>query len=216
MIKSLFFIEKPNSQPTIRLVLRVTNYITDKRCSYMPGNDHMALAHYLIQSTDSFSLQQHKKAFLLGCIEPDCNPFTYIRGSLHCKAFCGHNAENSKEHILKCLAELQNGSLHSSFGYFKLGTLIHYIADSFTFPHTKIFTGNMLGHVDYERKLHQVFYKALIGMSAADMKSCTVTMQEFLEEEQNAYSISVRKMTTDCDYIIKVCEAVFKELLCCS
>ena len=38
---------------------------------------------------------------------------------------------------------------------FRLGVLLHYTADAFTWPHNEQFAGNLKQHVRYERLLHR-------------------------------------------------------------
>lgn len=129
----------------------------------MQGNDHATLAHFLINQLPSPVSLRHKTAFIIGCIEPDLNPFTYMRGSIRHRFMHGHNAENAKEHIRKCLDKMQNNIPESKFDYFTLGTMIHYIADSFTFAHNQAFTGTMKDHIAYEKRLNPIFFESAHG-----------------------------------------------------
>lgn len=47
----------------------------------MRGKSHRCLGNYLVQRYMGDAPQSHIKAFLLGCIEPDRNPATYLKGS---------------------------------------------------------------------------------------------------------------------------------------
>lgn len=54
------------------------------------------------------------------------------------------------------------GSLHGKrhWGvreYYHFGKLLHYVADAFTFPHNRIFKGNLREHCRYEKELHKGF-----------------------------------------------------------
>lgn len=98
-----------------------------------------------------------RKMFLLGCIEPDANPFTYLKGSMHFQKLHGHNYENSCRIIKKYLQVLTNTQKWSIFSYYKMGKLIHYAADAFTFPHNSEFKKSLRAHIEYEEKLHQQF-----------------------------------------------------------
>ena len=46
---------------------------------------------------NSPQLRRRCIAFLIGCTEPDCNQFSYLRGIVHHRKFRGHNAEHSME-----------------------------------------------------------------------------------------------------------------------
>ncbi len=61
----------------------------------MRSEDHLALGLYLLSRENSPQFRRHCIAFLIGCIEPDYNQFSYMRGIVHHRKFRGHNAENS-------------------------------------------------------------------------------------------------------------------------
>ena len=44
--------------------------------------DHLLLGQYLLAHYAAPALQRHRRAFLLGCVEPDGNVFSYLRLSL--------------------------------------------------------------------------------------------------------------------------------------
>lgn len=179
----------------------------------MQTRDHRALAVCFINSSDSSDLKRHAEAFLLGCVEPDYNPLTYLRGFIHYRAFRGHNAENAQAHILKCLEKFQSGGPCSAFDYFTLGTLIHYVADAFTFPHNAEFQGGLRDHVIYESKLHQVFSGRLSCTESRINAGRPNSLRLFFENAHGAYSAAPHSMETDCDYILQTCMTVFRELL---
>lgn len=180
----------------------------------MQENDHAALARYLLKTSDSTELQNHKRAFFIGCVEPDFNPFTYMRGFVHYKKLKGHNAENAKKHILKCLKELQKSEFHSAFSYFTLGTLIHYAADSFTFPHNAAFDGSLMEHIAYEKALDAVFLQTLAKLPTTFQKTEIRDVQDFFDCRHRKYCAAEPSMQTDCRYILAVCTNLFEQLLC--
>ena len=63
----------------------------------MRSEDHLALGLYLLSQRNSPQLRRRCIAFLIGCTEPDCNQFSYLRGIVHHRKFRGHNAEHSME-----------------------------------------------------------------------------------------------------------------------
>ena len=60
----------------------------------MQTKDHRILAEFLIAETKIDIPYLCKKAFILGSIEPDINPFTYLHGLTCGVRFHGHNYEN--------------------------------------------------------------------------------------------------------------------------
>jgi hypothetical protein len=169
----------------------------------MKSNDHIALAKYLLQSAENVETKRYKKAFVFGNIEPDYNIFTYMRGLFFNKAFHGHNAENSEKHIKKSLKRLNSRGIHSTLDFFRLGALIHYITDSFTFAHNTAFRGNLREHATYERKLHSVFSEIL----SSHEETC-------ITDIGTLYNPDLVPQFIDCDYIVTVCQAIFNKLMC--
>ena len=99
----------------------------------MKTADHLLLGQYLVERCGTPHLRCHRRAFLLGCVEPDYNVFSYLRGMRYYEKFRGHNAE----------------------------TMIHYAADAFTAPHNNFWTGTLSEHCAYEAALHQKFERML-------------------------------------------------------
>ena len=180
----------------------------------MQTRDHKALALKLLGEANNDGLWRHRRAFLLGCVEPDYNLLTYVRGSFHYSAFRGHNAENAQVYVRRCIEELQYAGLHSSFSYFALGTLLHYVADTFTYPHNADFSGNLLEHTAYEKKLHQVFSQALSGYTHAGAARQTYAAENFLAFEHRQYCVGPHSTQTDCAFILEACTGVLDKLLC--
>lgn len=115
-----------------------------------------AVDHYLL----ALAL---RRAFMVGSVEPDRNVFTYLRGSRGMRKFSGHNAENSRRHIAICLVKLREAARWGVWEYFVLDSEIHYIADSFIYPHNAMFKGTMRGHIAYEAGLQALVESAGFG-----------------------------------------------------
>ena len=71
----------------------------------MKKKDHLMLASFILSLAGSSVLSLHSAAFTAGCIEPDLNVFTYLRGSRKEKKFHGHNAGNCRTHLEKLLGK---------------------------------------------------------------------------------------------------------------
>ncbi len=96
-----------------------------------------------------------RRMFILGSVEPDINPFSYLKG-FSVKPFFGHNWENRKDFILSKAMALENGCLSP----FSAGRLIHYICDAFTHTHNITYLGGIYEHSAYEKQLHRHFDKS--------------------------------------------------------
>ena len=128
----------------------------------MRKKSHILVARYLAdQMPATKSLQSHRKAFCLGSILPDIKPsfltkkheyfgtFEEIQGKM--KALIDNDPKESKERVY----------------WRRFGEVMHYMADYFTFPHNKNFTGNLYEHNKYEKHLKN-HLKRYIESGAAD------------------------------------------------
>ena len=73
----------------------------------MRGKSHRCLGKYLVQHYMSDTPERYVKAFLLGCIEPDRNPATYLKGSIRCQWLRGHNYRNARRFMRAISARLE-------------------------------------------------------------------------------------------------------------
>lgn len=176
----------------------------------MRKKSHVSLALYLLDSIDSELLDQHKKAFVMGSILPDCKPsFVTTR----------HNIEETfdlvMEYIDKLTENVDEFKRISTAYCRKLGEVTHYVADYFTYPHNDIFEGNIKSHCVYEKELKYALNEYIQGddivvnrnvvntfNSASDLCDYVKKMhrQYIASEEKNIYS--------DCRYIVSLCYVV--------
>lgn len=119
----------------------------------MQKRSHKLLASALLRSEDGFSSKRYEWAFLFGSFEPDCNPFTYLRGFSQASKLGGHNYSNSQAYINHQIEKLQRRARWTMWHYYTLGKLTHYLADAFTFPHNENYTDSLLDHHQYETDL---------------------------------------------------------------
>lgn len=114
----------------------------------MRKKSHISLARYMVESLDDEELKKHKFCFYLGSILPDIKPsFLYKR----------HEMSGTFPSISKHIKRLSEGQKtiekKGRKYYMDLGQISHYLADYFTFPHNKIYPGNLKEHCSYEEKL---------------------------------------------------------------
>lgn len=110
----------------------------------MIKKDHKDLSRYLMEHMDYPIEYRLKKVVVLGSVEPDYNPATYLRGSIKRQRFRGHNYENTRECIFKLVQKIQNKKMSERKKCYLLGKVLHYIADAFTFPHNSEFSGSIV------------------------------------------------------------------------
>ena len=79
----------------------------------MKKKDHLLLGRFLLAQKAAPSGSMARRLFLFGCVEPDINPFTYMRGSVRHQFLQGHNAENARKHFQNLLERLSRSGVHS-------------------------------------------------------------------------------------------------------
>lgn len=121
--------------------------------------DHKILAKLIINQYMRDIPEKYCKAFYIGCIEPDYNPFSYFHGFLKSYTLYGHNFSNVKNFLERIFEKLNRTNKHRRMFFYHLGLLIHYITDAFTHAHTAQFSGTLRQHNQYEQQLHLTFKK---------------------------------------------------------
>ena len=168
--------------------------------------NHLQLGRAL--AAESHVLGEHflrRELFLLGNILPDFLFFTYLRGYKESRRWIGHSLPHSAPAIEKKLKKQLSVGLRSAGDAYRLGILLHYLADSFTYPHTERFTGRQPDHSRYERRLLHVFPRFLSLVKATG----PADDPDFLAEARRAYEALPPSPETDAEWIVRVCSAVF-------
>lgn len=127
----------------------------------MKSKSHIGLAHWLADRYLSGQSWLERRAFLLGCIEPDWNPATYVKGSRKHERLRGHNFHNARNYMRRLTRRLGRRGSWGLVSFYELGKLTHYIVDSFTFAHSGRFEGTLLEHLIYEDRLQRHFLACL-------------------------------------------------------
>ena len=120
----------------------------------MQIHDHLALGKALAEAYFADRGALCRLAFVLGNIAPDLTATTHLRGHLHDRNTWGHSYANALpviRRLLRLLERRAHGGLHS---FYRLGVLLHYVADAFTWPHNERFTASIREHMRYEQRLH--------------------------------------------------------------
>lgn len=105
-----------------------------------------------------------KSLFVLGCVAPDYDIFSYFKG-FSVRRFYGHNWTNAKKYLNKKLEQLENNTLNP----FSLGRLVHHLCDAFTFVHNEHYKGGLLFHKKYEEKMHSLYKKTIRTDNKCDL-----------------------------------------------
>ena len=168
----------------------------------METKDHKMLARFLLSRTETNIPYIFQKAFILGNIEPDRNPFTYLHGIIHGEKFHGHNYENTILIMRKLFNSLKDKWCFGILEYYHLGKLMHYMADAFTFPHNSVFKKTLKEHCIYERKLHKRFSNMLENQQFIEYKVKTLNDFKNIEILHNKYLQIAGDCKNDCKYIM--------------
>ena len=149
-------------------------------------------------------------AFIFGSIEPDINLLSYLRREEGCRMFSGHNAENSHSHIIRLLCRLRSSRMDSLWSFFLLGTLMHYVADSFTAVHNSFLKTSLAEHLEYENSLHECLESHLKTTDEVTVPYSPLCM---LEETHRDYCSTEPGIDTDARHIVSVCLSLFVSVL---
>lgn len=189
---------------------------TGKKRTILRKKSHILLAGYLAdQMNAADSLQMHRKAFCLGSILPDCKPsFLTTRHE-----FFG--TFDAIQERLRFLVESGFDVFSESAFWRKIGEVIHYIADYFTFPHNKNFSGSFMEHNHYEKELKNSL-KEFIQSGEAEEYVRNEKMIHFgsfqelvsyVEEKHDLYLEKISSIKEDIRYILLVCLQVVQGVI---
>lgn len=175
----------------------------------MKKKDHFALACHLASLAGEAIPDEYVMPFIFGSVEPDLNPFSYLRGMRDGKKFHGHNATNCAPHIHKRLFSIMTGGLEGAMDWFQLGVLLHYVADTFTSPHNDFMDISIKDHVAYEAKLHEVLERRLRDGKIPAPSSIPYSLFSHLHEKWLEYkALDEHSTSSDVDYITQSCTTI--------
>ncbi len=179
----------------------------------MKHKDHRLLAYYLLGLTPGRWSRLRRRAFLVGNILPDFNPGTYLRGVRQSRRMAGHNFPYSERHIRRVALRLRRRGVRGLADSYAFGTLIHYLADSFTYPHTAGFRDSMRAHKRYETALAGVFPACVREAQAGPAPRPPTNVSGFLAAERRRYEQTPQDLYKDGREILLVCTAIYLSIL---
>ncbi len=189
----------------------------------MRKKSHISLARHIVHVSDKDYFVKHKKAFYVGSILPDCKPsFITQRHEIH----------GTFDYLTGRIGILTEGYTHtdelSTMYFTKLGEVIHYIADYFTFPHNKEYPGDMKEHCVYEGKLKHSLRSYISEIGNRDISivankygnndlmefSSVGDICEFIKKEHKRYiKRGFHSVEEDCKYIVGICSKIARAIL---
>ena len=180
----------------------------------MRKKSHILVARYLADQIPAVkSLQSHRKAFCLGSSLPDIKPSFLTKK---------HEYFGTFEEIQEKMKSLINSSPQEGkerVYWRRFGEIIHYMADYFTFPHNKNFTGNLYAHNKYEKHLKNHLKHYIESGAAGQMVITPVYFESFqdlvayIRKNHEIYLLRERNIAEDIQYILRTCSQVIYGIL---
>ncbi len=103
------------------------------------------IGHINVTKRLSLDISRTKRFWmLLGSIMPDILVHTYITG---------HKWDTTFDKSYRRLLHLENWGGDSWLSYYRLGYVLHYIEDYFTYPHNSNYEDDMKEHIKYENNM---------------------------------------------------------------
>ena len=175
--------------------------------SAVQKRSHLLLARSLLSREHGFPARRYELAFLFGSFQPDCNPFSFLKGSLHGSLFGGHTYGNSRAYINRHIRRLQRRKYWNLWHYYTMGKLTHYVADAFTWPHNPHFPGVGWEHHVYESALRLALEARLsrdTRFRPVDCEDVSAALPYALKSLHDQYLAEGNPgVDVDMDYILK-------------
>lgn len=178
----------------------------------MQKRSHKLLASSLLKSENGFCSKRFELAFLFGSFQPDCNPLSYLKGSLRAYKLRGHNFTNSQHYIQVHILRLQHRQRWTIWQYYTLGKLTHYLADAFTYPHNENYPESLIAHRQYEDDL-RVYLIAYLQDRALRQEKLQQDVVDAITRLHDEYMESVADMRRDAQYILMATELLMSGCL---
>ena len=186
--------------------------LSNQQVMFMKSKSHRMLAQYLAERYLARYPQRYVRAFMLGCVEPDKNPTTYLKGSLRNQWLRGHNWSNSRRYMQRTANKLERKDAFRMLDFYRLGKLIHYTTDAFTLAHNASFQENLHSHVQYEIELHDYFDQYMKKAQDRPMERYGSVMDTIRVYHQD-YALITGGIHTDDRFTYHVCNLVISLIL---
>ena len=178
----------------------------------MRGKSHLRIAQYLLENYLPDIPKSCQTAFRIGCIEPDRNPATYLKGSIRCQWLRGHNYLNARRFMRAISARLERKERLNLFDYYTLGKLIHYTTDAFTYAHNDNFPVQLREHKVYEDALQEHFLEFMEQDPQVNVPIAR-TIMEAICSYHKEYERVEANIQTDSHFALNACCCVLT-ILC--
>ena len=180
----------------------------------MRKKSHISLAKFLMNNMKVEDLNEHKKAFYIGSILPDCRPSFLTR-----KHSIDATFPILIEEIKKITVDYDMEQGITGYYCRHLGVITHYLADYFTFPHNSIFQGTIKEHCVYEKKLKFTFKSYVQEEDTQrdrEQKGTFHSIDEiirFIVKTHREYLKTLKVVKEDCQFIVDLVYKVVDAIL---
>lgn len=178
----------------------------------MRGKSHICIGKYLVEHYLPEASNAEKQAFLLGCLEPDRNPFTYLKGSFRYQWLRGHNYRNARRFMRRISSRLEQKENWNLYDYYTLGKLIHYTTDAFTYAHNDSFPTELSDHREYEAALQEHFLNFMAKDPQVNVTMARNVM-DILSGFHRSYEQQSANIHTDSWFALTACCCVLAVLI---
>ena len=179
----------------------------------MKGKSHRLLADYLSREYLSDAPKRCARAFRLGCIQPDRNPTTYLKGSLRAQWLRGHNWGNTQRYMQRLCRRLERKRKLGIFSAYSLGKLMHYTADAFTYAHNPEFPEDLVRHNAYEQTLQHYFLRHFQELTDYVVSPAGSAMETIRIWHRRYADRDMHDIFSDASYTVAVSRSVLSQLL---
>ena len=180
----------------------------------MRKKSHISLAQYIVKDMEVPVMVNHRKAFYLGSILPDCKPSFLTQR---------HEFEGTFDMVKDRIFDLSLDAeliLRNARAFMRrLGEVIHYIADYFTYPHNQIYEGTLKDHCVYEKEL-KFQLRAYVRSGEAFRNRIDVRKFEtpeavcsFIRSAHAEYLERKHGVKEDCEFIVRICHQVVQTIM---
>lgn len=170
----------------------------------MRGKSHLRIADYLLEHYLPDIPKRYQTAFRIGCIEPDRNPATYLKGSIRCQWLRGHNYKNARRFMRGISQRLERKEHLHLFDYYTLGKLIHYTTDAFTYAHNDTFPTQLKEHKEYEHALQEHFLEFMEQDPQVNIPMAR-TIMDAIYSYHKEYEKAESNIDTDSRFALNAC-----------
>lgn len=179
----------------------------------MRKKSHISLAGYLVREMDLEEFDRHKKAFYLGSILPDLTPKMITSPHEFQTSY-----QELKGRIQTLLQDARSGEYKERVLFRRMGVVMHYLADYFTFPHNVTYDGNLKDHCLYERDMKHALRSYVRTPEAQEIFRLQQMRQgqirttgelfSYIEQMHRAYLKQPHSAQDDCRWIVELCSWV--------